>query len=226
MEDKVIETLLFEFASKEYDNILDNEIADLDKDILALNFDVPFSFTQKLSKKCGLNLKSRYKHNTLSKRLVTAAVIAILTTGISISFIVTQPKAVIAIKNFFGIYTVQNSDDAIGFEIRDFNGYSIDLPEGFGQTEAITNSSFIRYRYENANDDYVEISIYSASYNLYLDNEYEKYEDIEINGESGELYKNNSLITLVYRYGNNIIEVESNLPETGILQVAESINFN
>lgn len=222
MKNKSIE----ETAMEEYDKILDEEIKELDRDISALNIEFPENLRKKLSKSCGLNLRRGKVKFNFAKKVASVLFITIITTGIMSYIVVTQPKAVIAVKNVFRLFSIQPADnDAINISLKEADNFSIGLPHGFSETIKVENKSFIRYKYENAGN-YIEITIYSTSYNLYLDDENDIYEEDEINGNNCYIFSKNTVTTIVYKYNDNFIEIESNLPETDIKQVAESINFN
>ena len=71
----------------------------------------------------------------LNKNIAAVLSITIITAGIMSCIIVTQPKAVTAVKNTFRLLNVQNNEsDAISFSLKEADNFNIELPQSFSKS--------------------------------------------------------------------------------------------
>ena len=130
MKNKSIE----ETATEEYDKILSDEIKELDNDISILNIEISENLRKKFSKASGLNLKRSKTKFNFARKIASVLSITIITAGI-MSYMATQPKAVIAIKNIFRLLNVQNDEsNAISFSLKEADNFNIELPQSFSKS--------------------------------------------------------------------------------------------
>lgn len=105
------------------------------------------------------------------------------------------------------------------------NFYLSIVPNGFEVTssDSCWNLKRLVFRNEKQND-YITLTLYKPEYRLSLDNEdYEKYEDIEIGDSNGKMVIKNEIITIVFLHNRQFYEIESNLSEEDIMDIAEKI---
>lgn len=210
---------LYKYFSKEYDKKLQKELEQLDKEINILQIDAPKELHEKLSHKSGLKLKP---YSNFMKGYKIASIVLIIVI-ISATFIITNPKAVTAVKN---VIRIMNFDETgISLEIGTFEeGYLPDIPNNFELKNTIENRNYIRKIYNDNSKHYIEISLYEESYKLSLDNEkYSSYEEVSINNYDGKKLIKNDIITIVLYVNNKIIELESNLPENDMDKIIKTI---
>ncbi len=100
----------------------------------------------------------------------------------------------------------------------------MDVPESFlCEGTFLVGKNIIRTRYQSL-EHYIEITEYSEGYKLAYDNEnQDSHNDIEINGLPGKIFRKNGITTIVLDYAGAILEMESDLPEETLMEIAKSI---
>ena len=200
---------------KEYNDRLD--------EMEARGIDVPDELVERLECILGIRLKRKSKSRRFL--LKTAAILLLFFTVATAALVIDRENVTAFRRIIIGVFSSKTevSEDFHSQEVP-LPDYFPVLPDGFQLEGSYGNDNAVVFHYENGDKQFLKITIYSAGYFISLDNEdFEKYEDVEINESFGKKLVKNGTTALVIFYGQDCIAIESNLPESEICDFAGGI---
>lgn len=219
MTDKKIPSNNFDnMIGNELDKKLEEELQQLDKEIAMLQIEAPEELHKKLTRKTGLKLYPHKSYAARYKIAITAFIFVVITSTV----IITNPKGVTAVRNLIRELTVNKTDNSLDFSLADTSFFT-NLPANFKLKDTSEDELFLRKTYENEANNYIEISLYTDSYTLALDNEkYDDYCEMNVNGWKGKKITKNGVTTMIFYIHERIVMIESDLPDTEITQILQN----
>lgn len=218
---------VLDLIGKEEEKRIASEIEKIDKDIFLFDIDTPDSLNKKI-RATGINLKLPQKRKPFYKRIATVILIITLSGNLICLF---NPNIVLAVKR--AVLQIVSFQKKESLNINLYRGdnlldkLELAPPSGFEKSNYIDDFNKQSVTYENEKGEFIKISIYPENFFLSFDNEdYQEYEDININDFSGKMIIKNDIVTILFFDNVSLFEVESNLSKEETLIFAESININ
>ena len=210
---------MLEQAAAEYSSLLDHEVCNAKREAEALEVEIPDRLTARLSRKYGLRLKKSEQHE---KRVLSAALVVIVVFCVAVWFPNTAAAVINVVREL--VFTDNGKSMEVYPQTRADSDFYVDVPESFlCEGTFLVGKNIIRTRYQSL-EHYIEITEYSEGYKLAYDNEkQDSHNDIEINGLPGKIFRKNGITTIVLDYAGAILEMESDLPEETLMEIAKSI---
>lgn len=205
-------------------NIILSEIEQIDKKISLFNIETPVSLNKKINS-LGLYPKILKRKQQFYGK-VSIIILALFLFG----SILLKPKVALAIKQIIfqvvSYQTKESLDINLYREDNAVNNLVVYLPSEFELSTQIDNFNTQRFVYKNKKDEFIIINAYPENFILAIDNEnYEEYEEIEINNYIGKLIVKNGITSIIFVDEGILYVLESNLPKYDFLAFAENIKI-
>lgn len=223
-------TRIAELLKKTYEAEMDDEIKKVEEKTSQITFVQSDRYKNKIAKLCRrMNRHDWRSFNNVGKR--AASIIGILVVISCVNFSVDAVRDGLHrfVTSFFSDHTevsVSDADDKSSYQQTIEKVYEISsIPEGFQRAEYEVDDKKVRYKYfkdekfiffEQFTDD-----IYKASH----DNEHSDYKSITSNGQDYLMIYSeiDTSYTFIWENGEYVFEVRSNLSETEVMNICESV---
>ena len=212
---------VYKKAALEYNERLETEMEEMDKEMEALGLEIPNKIARKLAKKYKLSLNKTEKHYLIGPKVASILIGFFLMAGI----VIGHPQIVTAVVNVIREIFVVSDGRSAEISLADTKdvGLYLSIPEDFNLDAAEKNENISRNRYVCL-DSYIEVTVYPSSYKLILDDEqYDAFDSVTCGVYVGKIHSKNGITTIAIDFDGSLVEIESNLPMEEIKQIADSI---
>lgn len=222
-------TRIAKLLKETYEAELDDEIKKVEEDTSKITFVPSDKYNNKMAKLCQrINRRNWIVFYNVGKRAACIIGIIVVLLGASHSVEAVRDGLLRFVTSFFSVHIeIRVSDDENSYPQIIEKAYEISyFPDGFQRVEYVVDKKKIRYKYFR-DDKYIFFEqftkdIYKVSHN----NEHSVYKSITSNGQDYLMIYSeiDTSYTFIWVNGEYVFEIISNLSETEVLKICESVS--